>query len=76
MFITNPESLNKDELFPCKSLPLMRFLCQHMGLNYIARESFIEKKDGKQKTKQIWFFVKTPELQSSLQDWALRKPSN
>jgi hypothetical protein len=47
-----------------------------MGLNYIARESFIEEKDGKQKTKQIWFFVKTPELQSSLQQWALRKPNN
>ena len=73
MFITNHESLDRTELFPCKSLPLMKFLCEHVGLNFIAREDFVEEKDGKLKNKHVWFFVKTAELQLALKDWAIRK---
>jgi hypothetical protein len=73
MFITNHESLNKENLYPCKSKNLKTFLCEHKSLNFISMESFVEEKEGKQMTKYVWFFVKTPELQEGLKEWTMRK---
>jgi hypothetical protein len=67
MFVENIESLDQEQLFPCKSYYLMKFFVQHKKLSILSQK--VDKKDD----KMIWYFSKTQELEDALAEWAERK---
>lgn len=70
MFVKNPNKINKDSMFPCKSNKLKRFLVEKKGLQYAAR--IFDEKDS----KYIWCFMRTKELGEALIEWSENKEKN
>lgn len=70
MFVKNPNKINKDAIFPCKSNKLKKFLVEKKGLQYIAR--MFDEKDE----KYIWCFMRTKELGEALVEWSDNKEKN
>jgi len=70
VFIKNPNKINKDILFPCKSNKLKKFLVENKGLPYASR--IFDEKDK----KYIWCFIRTEELAKALIEWSDNKEKN
>jgi hypothetical protein len=60
MFVKNPNKINKEALFPCKSNKLKKFLVETKGLQYVTR--IFDEKDQ----KYIWCFIRTEKLGEAL----------
>jgi len=66
MKIINSQDLDKDNIFPCFSPPLKKFLVEVKGIHYVDIQ--INEYTG----KKAWIFVKSESLSRSLEEWSER----
>lgn len=56
-------------IFPCKSIPLMDFL---KARGFLSEYKVTDAKDN----RDVWIFLRTDELHSALDEYALNNPNN
>ena len=67
--ITNPTTVVKTHVFPCKSINLTRFI-KSKGI--ISEYKFTDAQDN----KDCWIFLRTSQLEDILKEWHDTKPTN
>ena len=66
MQIINPQDINSNNIFPCFSPPLAKFLVEVKGIHFIDIQ-FNEKSK-----KKKWLFIMNEELKKCLNEWSER----
>lgn len=61
------QQIHKTNIFPCKSINLMRFI-KSKGI--LSEHKYTDAEDN----KDCWIFLRTPELERVLEEWHLTKP--
>lgn len=66
MKIINSQDLDKENIFPCFSPPLMKFLVEIKGIH------FIDIQFNEYTNKKCWIFCKSNLLSNALEEWGVR----
>jgi len=69
MKIINTGKMNHDDIFPCYSPLLSKYLVEIKGIEFVDIQ-FSEKNN-----KKIWIFIQSPILQLALTEWTERGKS-
>ena len=66
--VTNPNTVVKTHVFPCKSINLTRFI-KSKGI--MSEYKFTDAQDN----KDCWIFLRTSQLEDVLKEWHDTKPT-
>lgn len=69
MKIINSQDLDKENIFPCFSPPLTKFLVEIKGIHYIDIQF------NEYTNKKAWIFIRSQKLNDALIEWSERGKS-